>query len=48
MGVRVPVYPVKGFSIAVPLADATKAPKSTITRRVPEVDTPAKKSPASH
>jgi D-amino-acid dehydrogenase len=30
LGVRIPVYPVKGFSITVPIADAAKAPESTI------------------
>jgi D-amino-acid dehydrogenase len=28
--VRIPVYPVKGFSITVPIRDAAKAPESTI------------------
>ena len=27
---RLPVYPVKGFSITVPITDAAKAPESTI------------------
>lgn len=30
LGVRIPVYPVKGYSITVPITDATKAPESTI------------------
>ncbi|MCW5660321.1 MAG: D-amino acid dehydrogenase [Burkholderiaceae bacterium] len=30
LGVRIPVYPVKGFSITVPITDASKAPESTI------------------
>ena len=30
LGIRIPVYPVKGFSITVPIIDATKAPESTI------------------
>ncbi|MDH4053353.1 MAG: D-amino acid dehydrogenase, partial [Rubrivivax sp.] len=30
LGIRVPVYPVKGFSITVPITDASKAPESTI------------------
>lgn len=30
LGIRVPVYPVKGFSITVPITDANKAPESTI------------------
>ena len=30
LGVDIPVYPVKGFSITVPITDATKAPESTI------------------
>jgi D-amino-acid dehydrogenase len=29
-GMRIPVYPVKGFSITVPIGDAAKAPESTI------------------
>src|SRR5215471_5258049 len=29
-GIRIPVYPVKGFSITVPIADASKSPESTI------------------
>jgi D-amino-acid dehydrogenase len=29
-GLRIPVYPVKGFSITVPIADASKSPESTI------------------
>jgi D-amino-acid dehydrogenase len=28
--VRIPVYPVKGYSITVPITDATMAPESTI------------------
>ncbi|HEX7639490.1 MAG TPA: D-amino acid dehydrogenase [Burkholderiaceae bacterium] len=30
LGIRVPVYPVKGFSITVPIRDAALAPESTI------------------
>lgn len=30
LGLRIPVYPVKGFSITVPITDASKAPESTI------------------
>lgn len=30
LGVRLPVYPVKGYSITVPIADATRAPVSTL------------------
>jgi D-amino-acid dehydrogenase len=30
LGLRLPVYPVKGFSITVPITDASKAPESTI------------------
>jgi D-amino-acid dehydrogenase len=30
LGIRVPVYPVKGFSITVPITDADKAPESTV------------------
>ncbi|MBU2287908.1 MAG: D-amino acid dehydrogenase, partial [Gammaproteobacteria bacterium] len=30
LGIRLPVYPVKGFSITVPIADASGAPESTV------------------
>ena len=30
LGVRIPVYPVKGYSITVPIADAAGAPESTV------------------
>jgi D-amino-acid dehydrogenase len=30
IGIRIPVYPVKGYSITVPITDATCAPESTI------------------
>ncbi len=30
VGLTIPVYPVKGFSITVPITDATQAPESTI------------------
>jgi glycerol-3-phosphate dehydrogenase len=30
LGLRLPVYPVKGYSITVPIVDAGKAPESTI------------------
>ena len=30
LGLRVPVYPVKGFSITVPITDAAQAPESTV------------------
>ncbi len=30
LGIRLPVYPVKGFSITVPITDASRAPESTI------------------
>ena len=30
LGIRIPVYPVKGFSITLPVADAALAPESTI------------------
>jgi D-amino-acid dehydrogenase len=30
LGIRIPVYPVKGYSITVPITDATAAPESTI------------------
>ena len=30
LGIRIPVYPVKGFSITVPITNAAKAPESTI------------------
>ncbi|HTT12932.1 MAG TPA: D-amino acid dehydrogenase [Burkholderiaceae bacterium] len=29
-GIRIPVYPVKGFSITVPISNASKSPQSTI------------------
>ena len=30
LGIRIPVYPVKGYSITVPITDATGAPESTV------------------
>jgi len=30
LGIDIPVYPVKGFSITVPITDASRAPESTI------------------
>ncbi|MEW6643415.1 MAG: D-amino acid dehydrogenase [Pseudomonadota bacterium] len=30
LGLRVPVYPVKGYSITVPITDAARAPESTV------------------
>ena len=30
LGIAIPVYPVKGFSITVPITDAARAPESTI------------------
>ncbi|WP_213952801.1 D-amino acid dehydrogenase [Variovorax sp. dw_954] len=30
LGIRIPVYPVKGYSITVPIIDATGAPESTV------------------
>jgi len=30
IGIRIPVYPVKGYSITVPIAEATGAPESTV------------------
>ncbi len=30
LGLRIPVYPVKGYSITVPIADAAGAPESTV------------------
>jgi len=30
VGIRIPVYPVKGYSITVPISDASLAPESTI------------------
>ena len=30
LGIRIPVYPVKGYSITVPISDASAAPESTI------------------
>lgn len=31
LGMRLPVYPVKGYSLTVPIADESLAPKSTLT-----------------
>ena len=30
LGINLPVYPVKGYSITVPIVDATRAPESTV------------------
>lgn len=30
LGLRIPVYPVKGYSITVPITDATRSPESTV------------------
>ena len=30
LGINIPVYPVKGFSLTLPITDASKAPESTI------------------
>ncbi len=30
LGIRLPVYPVKGYSITVPIVDAARAPESTV------------------
>ena len=30
VGIRIPVYPVKGYSLTVPITDATGAPESTV------------------
>ena len=30
LGIRIPVYPVKGYSITVPITDAASAPESTV------------------
>ena len=30
LGLRLPIYPVKGYSITLPVADATRAPESTL------------------
>jgi D-amino-acid dehydrogenase len=30
LGIRIPVYPVKGYSITVPISDASGAPESTV------------------
>ena len=30
LGIRIPVYPVKGYSITVPITDAAGAPESTV------------------
>jgi D-amino-acid dehydrogenase len=29
-GIRLPVYPVKGYSLTIPITDATRAPESTV------------------
>lgn len=30
LGIRIPVYPVKGYSLTLPIADASRAPESTV------------------
>lgn len=30
LGIRIPVYPIKGYSITVPITDASRAPESTV------------------
>jgi D-amino-acid dehydrogenase len=30
IGIKIPVYPIKGYSITVPIVDASKAPESTV------------------
>lgn len=30
LGIKIPVYPIKGYSITVPITDASRAPESTI------------------
>ncbi|NNH55734.1 D-amino acid dehydrogenase [Rhizobium laguerreae] len=30
LGIRLPVYPVKGYSLTIPIADASRAPESTV------------------
>jgi D-amino-acid dehydrogenase len=30
VGIRLPVYPVKGYSLTIPISDATRAPESTV------------------
>ena len=30
LGIRLPVYPVKGYSLTIPITDATRAPESTV------------------
>ncbi|HLZ66813.1 MAG TPA: D-amino acid dehydrogenase [Aliidongia sp.] len=30
LGIRIPVYPIKGYSITVPIVDAARAPESTV------------------
>jgi D-amino-acid dehydrogenase len=37
LGIRIPVYPVKGYSITVPISDARFAPESTIMDETPKV-----------
>jgi len=29
-GIRLPIYPVKGYSLTIPIVDATLAPQSTV------------------
>ncbi len=36
LGLRIPVYPVKGYSITVPISDAKFAPESTIMDETPQ------------
>ncbi|MBR9830440.1 MAG: D-amino acid dehydrogenase, partial [Oceanospirillales bacterium] len=30
LGIKLPIYPVKGFSLTIPITDATRAPESTV------------------
>ncbi|MET4000709.1 D-amino acid dehydrogenase [Marinobacterium sp. MBR-109] len=30
LGIRLPIYPVKGFSLTIPISDASRAPESTV------------------
>lgn len=30
LGIRPPVYPVKGYSLTIPITDASRAPESTV------------------
>jgi D-amino-acid dehydrogenase len=40
LGIRIPVFPVKGYSITVPITDASGAPESTIMDETHKVAVP--------